>query len=110
MRIAHSMMQWDCPKAPRRELRSTSRRSAGSTRRLRSLFDRLRHGASELNDVEIEPKSGIDDVRTLLVNARRLRSPDGEYLILLALQDITERKRQAEARYRRLFESARDGI
>jgi two-component system CheB/CheR fusion protein len=77
---------------------------------IHALFDRLRHGASELNDVEIEPKSGIDDVRTLLVNARRLRSPDGEYLILLALQDITERKRQAEARYRRLFESARDGI
>ena len=45
--------------------------------------------------------------RTLLVNARRLMA-DG--LILLAFEDFTERKRAAEARYRLLFESARDGI
>jgi PAS domain S-box-containing protein len=31
-------------------------------------------------------------------------------LILIAFEDITERKRAAEARYRLLFESARDGI
>jgi two-component system, chemotaxis family, CheB/CheR fusion protein len=77
---------------------------------IRAMFDRLKHGANELSDVEIEPKTEGDRIRTLLVNARRLRSPDGERLILLTFQDITERKREAEARYRRLFESARDGI
>ena len=41
------------------------------------------------------------------MNARRLT---GDGLILMAFEDITERKRAAEARYRLLFESARDGI
>ncbi len=31
-------------------------------------------------------------------------------MILLAFEDITERKQEAEARYRRLFEAAKDGI
>ncbi len=77
---------------------------------IRALFDKLKQGATELNDVEIEPKLLDGETRTLLINARRLRSPDQEPLILMALEDITERKRAAEARYRRLFETARDGI
>ncbi len=77
---------------------------------IRTLFDRLKQGATELNDVEIEPNLPHGETRTLLINARRLRSPDQEPLILMALEDITERKRAAEARYRRLFETARDGI
>ena len=54
--------------------------------------------------------------KTMLLNARRF-PPGGEYeLILLAIEDITDRKRLAaavatsEVRYRRLFEAARDGI
>ena len=31
-------------------------------------------------------------------------------LILLAFEDVTDRKRAAEARYRRLFEAAKDGM
>lgn len=77
---------------------------------IRTLFDQLRQGAAELNDVEIEPKLLNGETRTLLINARRLRSPDRGPLILMALEDVTERKRAAEARYRRLFETARDGI
>ncbi len=34
----------------------------------------------------------------------------GTGLILLALEDVTDRKKAAEAKYRRLFESAKDGI
>ena len=60
-----------------------------------------------LRDVEIEHEFRPAGCRTLLMNARRLMA-DG--LILIAFEDITERKRAAEARYRRLFESARDGI
>ena len=77
---------------------------------IHDLFDRLKGGVSELIDVEIEPHSRSGEPRTLLVNARRLRSPDREPLVLVALQDVTVRKRAAEARYRRLFETARDGI
>jgi two-component system CheB/CheR fusion protein len=78
---------------------------------IRSLFVELERGATELTDVEVEPKPDRrGESGTLLVNARRLQSPDREQLILMAFEDITERKKAAEARYRRLFESARDGI
>ncbi len=80
------------------------------TSAIRTLFDQLKEGVAELNDVEIEPKLLNGETQTLLINARRLKSPDREPLILMALEDITERKRAAEARYRRLFETARDGI
>ncbi len=55
--------------------------------------------------------------RTMLLNARRIyREGNGTERILLALEDITDRKRSEEAlktsetRYRRLFETAQDGI
>ena len=47
---------------------------------------------------------------TLLLNARRIEEDGRPGSILLALEDITDRKRAAEARYRRLFEAAKDGI
>jgi PAS domain S-box-containing protein len=75
--------------------------------RVRELLGRLVQGESHQRDVEIEHEFRPAGWRTLLVNARRLMA-DG--LILIAFEDITERKRAAEARYRRLFESARDGI
>ncbi len=78
--------------------------------RIRKLFERLEQGVPELNDIEIGPQWREGEVRTFLLNARRLLSPDREPLILVAFEDITERKRAAEARYRRLFETARDGI
>jgi PAS domain S-box-containing protein len=43
------------------------------------------------------------------LNARRIEREEAG-LILLAFEDITERKLAAEARYRRLFEAAKDGI
>ena len=53
----------------------------------------------------------------MLLNARRVRGPtDSRELILLAIEDVTERRRAearvaaSELRYRRLFETARDGI
>ena len=51
----------------------------------------------------------------MLLNARRF-PPEGEFeLILLAIEDITDRRRAdavatSEVRFRRLFEAARDGI
>ena len=60
-------------------------------------------------DIEIE-QSERGETRIMSVTTRRLRGPEQKQLILMAFEDITERKRSAEARYRRLFESARDGI
>ena len=77
---------------------------------MRTLFEQISSGSAQLNDVEIEYQPDRGQPRILLVNARRLSIPDQKQLILLAFEDITERKRAAEARYRRLFESARDGI
>jgi PAS domain S-box-containing protein len=55
--------------------------------------------------------------RTMLLNAYRLRLPAGEAdLVLLVMEDVTEHQRAdralqtSEARYRRLFQTAKDGI
>ncbi len=78
--------------------------------KVRTLFEHLNGGSVQLNDIEIEHHPEPGETRILMVNARRLRTPDEQQLILMAFEDITERKRAAEARYRRLFESARDAI
>jgi PAS domain S-box-containing protein len=55
--------------------------------------------------------------RAMLLNAHKFSlEPDSPPLILLAIEDVTERKmaeaalKDSEIRYRRLFESAQDGI
>jgi PAS domain S-box-containing protein len=90
--------QWDIPK-------------------LRELLQEILPSNTSFNDFEVEhdfPKIGR---RTMILNARRIH--DGEtkrHRILLAIEDITERKRieqekvSSELRYRRLFETAQDGI
>jgi len=67
-------------------------------------------------EVEHDFPAGVGQ-KTMLINARRIRKPghDSE-LILLSIEDITARKqaeqahRDSEVRFRRLFESAKDGI
>lgn len=63
-----------------------------------------------IGEVEIEQKLEPGGWRALQLSAGRFRTADSQPLFLLAFHDITERKRAAEARFRRLFESARDGI
>jgi two-component system CheB/CheR fusion protein len=59
-------------------------------------------------DVEHEfPKIGR---RTMRLNARRIIGTSQRQRLLLAIEDVTERKETAEIQYRRLFESARDAI
>ncbi len=77
---------------------------------LRALIKSLKSGAAEISDVEIEYDQERYGARTLVANASRVRWLDQKQLILIVFEDVTERKRTAEARYRRLFESARDGI
>src|SRR5262249_55997451 len=46
----------------------------------------------------------------LVVRGERLEALGQGSYILLAIQDVTERRPAAEVRYRRVFETAKDGI
>jgi two-component system CheB/CheR fusion protein len=49
--------------------------------------------------------------RTMRLNAQRISGRDrSSHTLLLAIEDMTERKEAAEIQYRRIFESAKDGI
>jgi PAS domain S-box-containing protein len=77
--------------------------------KLRQTLDILQQGSVEYSD-DIEVEHDFENIgrRVFRVSARSLRRE--EKLILVALEDYTERKRAAEARYRRLFEAAKDAI
>ncbi len=91
--------QWDIPK-------------------LRALLTNVLSQGSAFNDFEVEVGIREKGLRTLLLNGRQImgggaKSPE---LILLSIEDITERLktraalRASEIRFRRLFETAKDGI
>ncbi len=48
--------------------------------------------------------------RVMRLNARRIPATDAKSTVLLAIEDVTDRQESAEIQYRRLFESATDGI
>jgi len=83
---------------------------------LRTLLEEIVPGNSAFDDFEVEHDFEHLGRRTMLLNARRF-SPEGKHeLVLLSIEDVTERRRMAreiassEVRYRRLFEAAHDGI
>ena len=78
--------------------------------KLRDLLSRVSQTDSSIEDVEIERDFERIGRKTILLNARRIEQEGRIGLILLAFEDITDRKRAAEARYRRLFEAAKDGM
>src|ERR1700761_6810129 len=63
-----------------------------------------------MQDVELEHEFKRIGWRTFQLNVRYLRRSRESNLILLAIEDISDRKKAAEAKYRRLFETAKDGI
>jgi two-component system CheB/CheR fusion protein len=79
--------------------------------KLRDLLDRVAQANSGRGMEELEIERDFERIgrKTILLSARRIEQEETG-LILLAFEDITERKRTAEARYRRLFEAAKDGI
>jgi len=84
---------------------------------LRELLEKIIPQNTHFNDFAVDHEFPGIGRRTMLLNARRIyREGQGTDRILLALEDITDRKRSEEAlkisetRYRRLFESAQDGI
>ena len=84
---------------------------------LRALLDEVLSEHLPVHDYEVEHDFPAIGSKTMLLNARQF-PPEAENpdLIMLAIEDITDRKNAeaavtaSELRYRRLFESARDGI
>jgi PAS domain S-box-containing protein len=90
--------QWDIPK-------------------LRELLEKILPQKSPFNNFEVEHDFSKIGKHTMLLNARQIERALGkEKVILLAIEDITERKllinllTESEERFRRLFETAHDGI
>jgi len=90
--------QWDIPK-------------------LRELLETILSRKSSFDNYEVEHDFAAIGRRIMLLNARQIKRGLGkDPIILLAIEDITERKRsqkllnESEERFRRLFETANDGI
>jgi PAS domain S-box-containing protein len=85
--------------------------------KLRNLLEQVLPKNHAIEDFEVENEFPTIGRRVVLLNASRVRDGDhAEELILLAMEDITRRRLQEQAletselSYRRLFETARDGI
>ncbi len=85
--------------------------------RLRTLLENIISKESKFDNYEVEHTFPDIGHKIMLLNARRiLHKGIGAQLILLALEDITRRSQleslleDSEQRYRRLFETANDGI
>jgi len=84
---------------------------------LRTLLNQILSTKNPVEDFEMEHVFPVIGQKNMLLNARRF-PPDSDdpSLVLLAIEDITERRRaetaikHSEVRYRRLFEKAKDGI
>ena len=90
--------QWDIPK-------------------LRALLQKVLSDQRPVHDFEVEHTFPTIGRKIMLLNASRFESAEcAPSLILLAIEDITERRRSevaledSELRYRRLFETAQDAI
>ena len=90
--------QWDIPK-------------------LRELLETILPEKTTFDNYEVEHDFATIGRRIMLLNARQIERAMGkERIILLAIEDITERRqsetllKNSEEQYRRLFETADDGI
>ena len=84
---------------------------------LRKLLEEIVPQNSHFTGFEVDHEFPVIGRKMMLLNARRIyRQGKGTEMILLAIEDITERNRArevlevSETRYRRLFETAQDGI
>ena len=85
--------------------------------KLRELLETILPENATFDNYEVEHKFSTIGRRIMLLNARQIKRVSGkEQIILLAIEDITERKRleelltESEKRYKRVFETASDGI
>ncbi len=68
---------------------------------LRSLLEKVLPESNQIDDFEVEHVFDKIGRKTMLLNARKIRRTDDQEMILLVIQDITERK---------LFEEQRDQL
>lgn len=85
--------------------------------RLRELLENILPQKTTFDSYEVEHDFATIGSRIMLLNARQIKRVFGkERIILLAIEDITERKQlesiliDSEEQYRRLFETASDAI
>ena len=85
--------------------------------KLRELLNTILSQHTAFKNYEVQHDFSIIGRRTMLLNARQVQRGSGnDPIILLAIEDITNRKRledllkESEERFRRLFETANDGI
>jgi PAS domain S-box-containing protein len=85
--------------------------------RLLTLLEEVLSNSRPIHDCEVEHDFPAIGKKIMLLNASRFESVNSQpNLILLAIEDITERKlaevamQTSEVRYRRLFQTAKDGI
>ncbi len=85
--------------------------------RLRELLENILPEHEAFDDYEVVSEFMDIGLKAMLLNARRIYGQDGNtWMILLAIEDITERRHledilvESEERFRRLFETANDGI
>jgi PAS domain S-box-containing protein len=84
---------------------------------LRNLLEDILPANTKFDNFEVDHTFPTIGHKIMLLNARRLHEEDGgTQKILLAIEDITVRRQRgiqlevSETRYRRLFETAQDGI
>jgi two-component system CheB/CheR fusion protein len=79
--------------------------------RLREALGEALFRNQPFQDCEIEHDFPHIGRRMVRLNARRIsRDTDEHRRVLLAIEDVTERREEAEMRYQRLFETAKDGM
>ncbi|MEO6875748.1 MAG: CheR family methyltransferase [Opitutaceae bacterium] len=84
--------------------------------RLRELLEQVLPGNTSFDEYEVVHDFPLIGRRVMRLNSRRLEMRNANQLILLSIEDVTERlvsrdaARATEVRYRRLFEAAKDGI
>jgi PAS domain S-box-containing protein len=84
---------------------------------LRELLETILPEKATFNNYEVQHDFATIGKRTMLLNARQIQRESGKQrIILLAIEDVTSRRQledllaESEERYRRLFETASDGI
>jgi PAS domain S-box-containing protein len=79
--------------------------------RLRELLGNALFRSEGFHDFEVQHDFPHIGRRTMRLNARRIpRRQPHLRTVLLAIEDVTERREVAEIRFQRLFETAKDGI
>ncbi|MGC2659382.1 MAG: chemotaxis protein CheB [Bryobacteraceae bacterium] len=79
--------------------------------RLRELIGAALFRSEPFHDYEVEHEFPHIGRRLMRLNGRRIPFPHSHHnMLLLSIEDVTERREIAEIRFQRLFETAKDGI